>query len=52
MGNENAFRAVANANGKNLISVVVPCHRVISYNWKIGGYSGGIDRKKLPKNDY
>jgi AraC family transcriptional regulator of adaptative response/methylated-DNA-[protein]-cysteine methyltransferase len=41
-----AFRAVANANGANPISIVVPCHRVINSNGKLGGYAGGISRKE------
>ncbi|KKB96094.1 Methylated-DNA--protein-cysteine methyltransferase [Candidatus Arcanobacter lacustris] len=40
-----AFRAVANANGANPISIIVPCHRIINNNGKIGGYGGGIERK-------
>jgi len=40
-GNPKASRAVANANGKNPISILIPCHRVISSNGSIGGYSGG-----------
>ncbi|AXK49036.1 cysteine methyltransferase [Aliarcobacter trophiarum LMG 25534] len=42
IGNEKAFRAVANANGKNNFSIIVPCHRVIANNGKIGGYTGGV----------
>ncbi len=41
-----AFRAVANANGKNQFAVVIPCHRVINHNGKLGGYGGGLERKK------
>jgi AraC family transcriptional regulator of adaptative response/methylated-DNA-[protein]-cysteine methyltransferase len=44
IGKPNAFRAVANACGKNPIPVVVPCHRVVAANG-LGGYTGGIDRK-------
>ena len=40
-----AVRAIANANGKNTISIIVPCHRVIGSNGKMVGYGGGIDRK-------
>lgn len=40
------FRAVANANGKNQFAVVIPCHRVINHNGKLGGYGGGLERKK------
>jgi O-6-methylguanine DNA methyltransferase len=41
-----AYRAVANANGANQIAIVIPCHRIINSNGKLGGYSGGISRKK------
>ncbi len=41
-----AFRAVANAIGKNPFAVVVPCHRVICNNGTLGGYAFGIDKKK------
>lgn len=43
---ETYSRAVANANGKNPISIVVPCHRVISSDGSIGGYTGGVDIKE------
>lgn len=43
----NYSRAVANANGKNPISIIIPCHRVIASNNKLGGYTGGLDKKKL-----
>ena len=43
--NSNAVRAVANANGRNKVSILVPCHRVIEKNGKLGGYGGGIERK-------
>lgn len=46
IGNPTAFRAVANANGANQIAIVIPCHRVINTNGKLGGYGGGIVRKK------
>ncbi|MDF2673839.1 MAG: methylated-DNA--[protein]-cysteine S-methyltransferase [Clostridiales bacterium] len=45
LGNSNAVRAVGNANGKNPISIVVPCHRVIGSNGKLTGYAGGLERK-------
>lgn len=45
-GNEKAFRAVANANGRNKLAIVIPCHRVVNHNGAIGGYSGGIKRKE------
>lgn len=41
-----AFRAVANANGANQLAIIVPCHRVINSNGDLGGYSGGLSRKK------
>jgi methylated-DNA-[protein]-cysteine S-methyltransferase len=40
-----AFRAVGAANGKNPISIVVPCHRVIGANGTLTGYGGGLKRK-------
>ncbi len=40
-----AYRAVANANGKNPLSIIIPCHRVINHNGKLGGYTGGLNRK-------
>lgn len=42
----NYSRAVANANGKNPISIIIPCHRVIASDMTLGGYTGGIDRKE------
>lgn len=42
IGNEKAYRAVANANGKNNFSIIIPCHRVIANDGKIGGYTGGV----------
>ncbi len=44
---EKAVRAVANANGKNPISIIVPCHRVISKDGSLGGYTGGVEIKKF-----
>jgi methylated-DNA-[protein]-cysteine S-methyltransferase len=41
-----AFRAVGSANGQNPIGVVVPCHRVIAADGSLGGYAGGLDRKR------
>ena len=46
IGNKNAVRAVANAIGKNKISIIIPCHRVIGSNGKPTGYGGGIWRKE------
>jgi len=45
IGKENSYRAVGNANGKNKISIIIPCHRVITHNNKLGGYGGGLDIK-------
>jgi O-6-methylguanine DNA methyltransferase len=45
-----AFRAVANANGKNKISIIIPCHRVIANNGTLGGYGGGLDKKQYLLN--
>lgn len=46
IGNEKAVRAVANANGANAISVIVPCHRIIGSNGQLVGYGGGLSVKK------
>ena len=46
VGNPNASRAVGLANGRNPISIVVPCHRVIGANGSLTGYGGGLDRKR------
>jgi len=46
IGDVLAIRAVANANGKNKISIVIPCHRVIGSNGSLTGYAGGLWRKK------
>ncbi|MGL9970366.1 bifunctional transcriptional activator/DNA repair enzyme AdaA [Enterococcus sp. DIV1420a] len=46
VGNPLASRAVASANGKNQISILIPCHRIINKNGGLGGYGGGIERKK------
>ncbi|MCQ2973947.1 MAG: methylated-DNA--[protein]-cysteine S-methyltransferase [Bacteroidales bacterium] len=42
-----SVRAVANAVGANNLPIFVPCHRVISSNGSIGGYSGGIEKKRF-----
>lgn len=44
--NEKAVRAVGTANGRNPISIVIPCHRVIASNDKLAGYAGGLDKKE------
>ena len=46
-GNASNTRAVGNANGKNKINIVVPCHRVIGSNGKLTGYGGGLWRKEI-----
>ncbi|WP_276307872.1 methylated-DNA--[protein]-cysteine S-methyltransferase [Alteromonas flava] len=45
IGNPQACRAVGAANGKNPISIIVPCHRVIGQNKRLVGYAGGLERK-------
>jgi methylated-DNA-[protein]-cysteine S-methyltransferase len=45
IGNAKAMRAVGLANGRNPISIIVPCHRVIGADGSMTGYGGGIDRK-------
>ncbi len=46
IGNPNAFRAVGMANGKNPISIIIPCHRVIGKDGSLTGFGGGVDVKK------
>ena len=48
IGKPNSSRAVANACGKNPYPVIIPCHRVIKSDGKLGGYSGvgGVKKKK------
>ena len=45
IGKSSACRAVANANGANHLTIIIPCHRVIASSGKLGGYAGGIERK-------
>ena len=45
IGNLNLMRAVGMANGKNPLSIVIPCHRVLGANNKLVGYGGGLERK-------
>lgn len=47
IGAPKAFRAVANANGKNRLAIIVPCHRIIAHDGRLGGYSGGINKKQF-----
>ena len=44
--NPQASRAVGNANGKNPLSIIVPCHRVVKGNGEMGGYTGGVSIKR------
>ncbi len=46
LGDVKAIRAVASANGKNPIWIIIPCHRIIGSNGSLTGYAGGIWRKK------
>lgn len=46
LGMPGAVRAVGHANGLNRIAIVIPCHRVVNKNGELGGYGGGIWRKK------
>ncbi|MEW1546386.1 methylated-DNA--[protein]-cysteine S-methyltransferase [Streptomyces tsukubensis] len=46
LGNPNASRAVGLANGKNPVSIIVPCHRVIGSTGNLIGYGGGLPRKQ------
>jgi methylated-DNA-[protein]-cysteine S-methyltransferase len=46
IGGKNYVRAVGRANGQNPVPIIIPCHRVIETNGKIGGYSGGIGIKE------
>lgn len=46
LGDRQATRAVGAANGANPISILVPCHRVVRTGGALGGYGGGLDRKR------
>jgi methylated-DNA-[protein]-cysteine S-methyltransferase len=46
-GSPRASRAAGNALGSNPIPIVVPCHRVLHSGGGLGGYAGGLERKKL-----
>jgi len=46
IGRPHAVRAVGTANGSNPVALVVPCHRVIAAQGKLGGYGGGVDLKR------
>jgi AraC family transcriptional regulator of adaptative response/methylated-DNA-[protein]-cysteine methyltransferase len=46
IGHPNAVRAVGSANGDNHVAVLIPCHRVIRSDGSLGGYAGGLERKR------
>jgi len=46
VGRPGASRAVGQANGRNPVSIIVPCHRVIASNGSLGGYGWGLERKR------
>src|SRR5690606_38877516 len=47
LGNPKALRAVGAAIGKNPVSIIVPCHRVIGSSGAVTGYAGGLERKRF-----
>ncbi len=47
LGQPRASRAVGTANGKNRMAILIPCHRVVNLNGELGGYGGGLWRKRL-----
>jgi len=50
LGDKNKMRAVGNANGKNPVPIIIPCHRVIGKSGKLVGYGGGIHIKEFLLN--
>lgn len=50
LGDPKAIRAVASANGRNKMSIIVPCHRVIGANGSLTGYAGGLENKRFLLN--
>ena len=46
VGRPKAFRAVGTANGRNPISIIVPCHRIVGSTGQLTGFGGGLDRKQ------
>lgn len=46
VGSPKAYRAIGNANNRNRIMIVIPCHRVIGADGKLVGYAGGLDLKE------
>ena len=47
VGHPGAVRAVGTANGMNRIAILIPCHRVVNANGELGGYGGGLWRKRI-----
>lgn len=47
IGNVKAVRAVGATNGKNPISIITPCHRVVGANGKLVGFAGGLENKDI-----
>jgi methylated-DNA-[protein]-cysteine S-methyltransferase len=47
LGKPGASRAVGLANGRNPVSIIVPCHRVIGADGSLTGYGGGLNRKEI-----
>lgn len=45
VGKQSAYRAIANANSRNHIAIVVPCHRIIQADGSLGGYASGVAKK-------
>lgn len=50
IGSPKAVRAIGNANNKNPLPIVIPCHRVIGSNGALVGYGGGLDKKEILLN--
>lgn len=46
IGSPRSVRAVGHANGQNRIGILIPCHRVVNKNGELGGYGGGLWRKR------
>jgi AraC family transcriptional regulator of adaptative response/methylated-DNA-[protein]-cysteine methyltransferase len=46
VGKPGAVRAAGSANGANHVAVLIPCHRVVRSDGSLGGYAGGLDRKR------
>jgi len=46
-GDKNKARAIGAANGKNPLSIIVPCHRVVGKNGKLTGFAGGLEKKQF-----